>query len=211
MVHTLNRWVIFIAAFASVFVISALCSAQEVDKAQRLQEILRRLEGEPSVDEVQKAALLFYSVDEETISSYSSRADWKAILPKIGGEVRTNQIDTDVDKFNFVEYGERQAGEDLVGGKVFEVKVGATWDLPKLVYNSEVLDVYSVRSLRQSLLKEVTRLFYLRRRLKIEFLLQPPSDPATRIAKELRIDEVTATIDAMTDGVYRKHRKARGR
>ena len=180
----------------------ALVFAEDGSDARRLQEILRRLESEPSVKEVQNATMKFYSVDEETISSYSSRADWKAVLPKLGGEFRTNQIDTEVDKFNFIEYGERKAGQALVGGKVMEVKVGATWDLPKLVYNSEVLDVYSVRTLRQSLLKEVTRLFYLRRRLTIEFLLKPPADASTRIARQLRIDEVTATIDAMTGGIY---------
>jgi len=85
---------------------------------------------------------------------------------------------------------------------VQEVQVGLRWDLPNLVFNPEVLDVGSLAILQESLLKEVTRLYYTRRRLQIDLILNPPNDPGTRISKELRIDELTSTLDAMTGELF---------
>lgn len=184
----------------------SVASAQDADR--RLQQIETQLNTtEPSVDEVIAAALEFYHLDDDTIDSYDSRAEWKAIVPRVGAEFRQNSLETNVDKFDFLQAPNQQAAEDSIGGTTQEFKVSATWDLPKLIYNPEVLDVHSLRGTRQDLVKEVIRLYYLRRRLKINFLLEPPTDAASRVAAQLRIDETTATLDAITGNIFRDYAK----
>ena len=51
-------------------------------------------------------------------------------------------------------------------------------------------------------LDEVTRLYFDRRRLQVEQLLSPPSDIKTQIKNELRLQELTASIDALTGGKF---------
>ncbi len=203
MIKTLTR-----ASVAALLATAMLCAgttaAAQDDDNRRLQQIERQLDAtEPSVDDVIQAAMDFYNLDEDSLESIESRAAWKNALPRVTGDVRFNSLGTDVDKFDFIQFPDQQAGVDRIGGTVQEYRVGVTWDLPRLVYNNEVLDTYALRGQRQSLLKEVIRLYYLRRRLKINFMLNPPKDAASRVASQLRIDEVTASIDALTDGVFR--------
>ena len=54
--------------------------------------------------------------------------------------------------------------------------------------------------LRDDILDEVTHLYFERRRLQIEFLQNPPKDVNKLIEKELRLQKLTADIDAMTGG-----------
>ncbi len=59
--------------------------------------------------------------------------------------------------------------------------------------------------LRDDVLNEVTRLYFDRRNLQIDMLLYPPEDIRDRIEKELRLQELTAEIDALT-GFYLSRR-----
>jgi hypothetical protein len=167
-----------------------------------LRRVLAELKNEPSIQDVQRAALEFYKLSNKKIDSMKGRAGWKSIIPKVSAEARMNSIDIEVDKFDFIQFGDEQFAEDLIGGSVAEYKGVATWDLPKMIYNPETLDVYSLKRYREQLMKEVTRLFFLRRRIQIDFMLNPPADPQTFITKKLRIEEVTAMLDAMTGGIY---------
>lgn len=172
------------------------------DDLAKLRKIKKKLEQEPSIDEVQKAALQFYGIERGTISGYGKAAKSKALAPKVTVQYRKNKIDTSIDKFDFVQLPDEVAGRDDIAGDVDEFVVGGTWNLPKLVYNPEVLELASLRKLRERVLKEVTRLYYLRRRLKIGFMLNPPEDASTRARKQIRIDQTTAMINAITNGVF---------
>lgn len=211
MTHT-PRWTprALTTLVAMVLMLGALspeAQAQEVDE-RRVEAVIRELDAtEPSVEEVTEAAMRFYDLDEDTLDSIESRAGWKAAVPRVSAEARLNSLGTDVDKFDFIQFPDEQAGADQIGGTVREIRVAATWDLPRLIYNSEVLDTYALRGNRQNLLKEVIRLYYLRRRLTINYRLNPPADPASRVAGQLRIDEITATLDALTGGLYRDYAK----
>ena len=100
---------------------------------------------------------------------------------------------------------------DAVDGTVHEFQVGLRFNLPQLVFNSEVLDVGSLAILQEGVLKEVTRLYYTRRRLQIDLILNPPRDEATRLSKQLRIDELTSTLDAMTGELFTRRSRRGGR
>ncbi len=56
--------------------------------------------------------------------------------------------------------------------------------------------------LRDKVLDEVTRLYFDRRRLQVELLLSPAGDLRTQLENELRLQELTANLDALTGGSF---------
>ncbi len=52
--------------------------------------------------------------------------------------------------------------------------------------------------LRDDILDETTSYYYERRRLQVELLQRSPEDPGEYIKKNLRIQELTANLDALT-------------
>jgi hypothetical protein len=79
-----------------------------------------------------------------------------------------------------------------------------TWNLPQLVFNAEELDVASLAGLMEGLLKESTRLYFMRRRLQVDMILTPPTDQASLLSKDLRLQELTGLLDAMTGGWFQQ-------
>ena len=58
--------------------------------------------------------------------------------------------------------------------------------------------------LREDLLNSVTRLYFERRRLQMEFASEKNMTEKQLIEKELRLEELTASIDALTGGEFSK-------
>jgi hypothetical protein len=180
-----------------------------------VQAALDELKREPSVQDAQRAALEFYRVDPGTVDSMRSRAGWKSLLPALrvagrhnGSTVDLNRIDRTM---SVSPTDDTPTVIDKVDGTVNELSVEGTWDLPRLVFNAETLDVSSLAVLQENVLKEVTRLYYTRRRAQVDLILSPPDDAATRLTKEMRIEELTATLDAMTGNLFTRHaHKERG-
>lgn len=178
----------------------------------QVQEEMEALKLEPTIQQAQAAALEFFNIDAETVSSMRTRAKVKALLPTLDGKVRFKDVSSDVSKLDIKDFSRVEpATEDTVSGNTVEWEVGASWSLSRLVFNPEVLDVSSVAVLQEGVLKEVTRLYYTRRRLQVDLILSPPTDPATQLSKQLRVDELTATLDAMCGSVFTRfeQRKAK--
>ena len=86
------------------------------------------------------------------------------------------------------------------------------WDLGNLIWNTDQTSI-DVRSrlmvqLRDDIVNEVTRNFFERRRLQIELLTDPPSDPRVQLDKELRVQELTAMLDGLTGGWFSRQLEA---
>ena len=64
--------------------------------------------------------------------------------------------------------------------------------------------------LRQDLLEEVTRIYFERERLLAEFNGQPTSDPVLRKERSIRVEELTAYLDAMTGGWFSRQTSQNG-
>jgi len=174
-------------------------------------EALSRLKLEPKCPEVQKQALAYFRIDEQSVRSLRSGASYKALLPVFEVSGGYTRAELDESTLNFHEF---PAGDPWLvkgaGGNAWDTRGKLEWNLPQLAFNAEVLDVASLAGLVQSVLKEVTRLYYMRRRLQYDIILHPPTDEATKLTKELRLEELTALLDAMTGGYFQRELDRRG-
>ena len=195
--------------------LSAPAQAQQRDfNDPEVQAALQALEREPSIQEVHAAALRFYHAEPETIESLRSRANLKSLLPDVNVSYRQGNNGVFINKFDYLQGDptmDNQVGRDASRGDVYEWQVSGSWSLSRLVFNPEVLDVASLAALQEGVLKEVTRLYYTRRRLQIDFIISNPQDVGTRLSKQIRIDQLTATLDALTNNLFANYSAQNGR
>ncbi len=82
----------------------------------------------------------------------------------------------------------------------------ATWDLSRIVFNPDEIAVASqalrTADTRRELESLVIRLYFERRRLKVESLGADDTDMPSGSRRELRIAEVEAELDALTGGAF---------
>ena len=180
-------------------------SAQRRDPEVR--RVLKKFKHEPSVRDVQRAAIKFYNVSPGKIESLLSKARNKAWLPglSVGFANSLSSYNLAVDDIIFRNSGiakfEDQSA-DFLG-----FTASATWNLDKLIFNAEELDVLSLVGIQDAIQREVTTLYYVRRRLQIQNLLNPPKTLEARISAELRLEELTGLLDAYTGGYFSKKLK----
>jgi hypothetical protein len=182
---------------------------QKAASFQRLRQILK---NEPAIKEVQQASLKFYKLEPERLARMGRAARAKGLVPDFQasidnstGNTYTNMRDglypglASLDpNGNPGGYKERtaQSQDNLTW------HLSATFYLDRLVFNSEELDVRSLNSLEENLVREVTTLFYARQRLISSLLLAPPEEDEEIFYELLKLDEMTATIDALTGGMF---------
>jgi len=170
-----------------------------------VQAALAELKREPTVRDVQEAALQYFRVNQGQIDSMRSRARIKALAPVLevsGGYTKSELDDVSTNAAEgFTTFNDPWVVRGS-GGMGWNIRAKMTLNLPRLVFNPEELDVASLAGLVEGILKESTRLYYMRRRLQVDMILKPPTDQATMLSKQLRIEELTAMLDAMTGGWY---------
>ncbi len=196
-------------ALALIACLSASAAWWQARFDRRTEAALAQLkQSEPSIQEAQTAALNFFNVDPDTLSSMRTRAAWKNLLPSLSVRYRQGTDDADVQVRDLQTVGDEVAQRTNALADAQEFQVSGSWNLPKLMFNPEVLDVSSVAVLQEGVIKNVTRLYYTRRRLQVDLILNPPADAATRLSKSLRIEELTATLDALTGNLFTKRQRA---
>lgn len=171
---------------------------------------LADLKKEPSVQMAQKAALRFFKIDQDTVGGMRSGSQWKWVLPEVDVRYRMNDGTVDVNRIDQQIQDDAYSFDDATSN-VNEWVFQGSWALPRLIFNPETLDVSSLVVLQEKVLKEVTRLYYTRRRLQVSMILNPPKDAASRISMELRVEQMTATLDAMTGNLFAKWAKRQQR
>lgn len=199
------RSMIALAAIGLMALIAGPAAARSFDDPE-VQSELAELKAEPSIQDVHVAALRFFNLDPDTVSSMRTRANFKALLPDLTVRFNNRNSTIDAEQFNLATHGDEEPLTiDDAQGTAQELQVSGTWSLSRLMFNPEVLDVGSLAVLQEGVLKESTRLYYTRRRLQVDLILNPPKDGATRLSKELRIEEMTATLDAMTGNIFARY------
>jgi photosystem II stability/assembly factor-like uncharacterized protein len=158
--------------------------------------------NEPGIDEILQAAISYAEVSPDKIKWMRSAARNQALVPKITlgicGDINRN-IDLDRGGTNDADFyieGPRQ--------KKWGWDIGLTWNLGELIwsYHQTSIDVRSrlMVQLRNDILDEVTKLYFERLRLKDELIQGPPQGTRQKALKELRLEELTTNIDALTGG-----------
>lgn len=166
----------------------------------KAQKLLTSFEYEPQVREIQEAAIRYAEVHPEKIASWRRAVKGRAFLPRVSFGIDESISDTyeiytsSTKQYSIVGPDDETQGWD----------VNLTWDLGDLIWSDDQTQI-DVRSklmvqLRDDILDEVTRYYFERRKLQIELLYTPPEQARTRIQRELRLQELTANIDALTDG-----------
>jgi hypothetical protein len=174
---------------------------------------------EPKIKQVQEAAIKYAEVEPEKISRWRKQAARRALLPKLS-------VDFDLDKDKTISksvwgiYSSYSNGNITAPARYFvgpddetnyrkkNYGVSLTWDFGDLIWNDDQTSI-DVRSrlmvqLREGILDEVNKLYFERIRLKMEIGRLSIEDRAKRLDKELRLEELTASLDALTGGYYSK-------
>lgn len=175
-----------------------------------VKKVLQRYAAEPSVRDVQQQAIEYVRVHPEVVDSWRLRARTNALAPRL---TTTGQGTLNDDRRTVEQPGQAtilSTDNDQSG----RLTVGATWELDRLIFEPAEMAVAreSVRmaNLRDRVLDEVTRRYFERRRLQVDLELSPPKDLADRVKKELRLQELTADLDAATGGWFSEKLKDTG-
>jgi hypothetical protein len=163
--------------------------------------VLDRLAANPTIDEVQRAALRQAAAEPRRIRSLLARLRWAAALPRVEVTVgRGLERDSDLQR-QFEEMDELsvQTDDDL------DIRCTARWDLDRLVFDPE--EVQAARQAadqarrRRELLLSVTRMYYELLALRAEERLGPAVEPREALARALRIMELRSVLDGLTGGL----------
>ena len=177
-------------------------SAEPSGEKLALQDLLNHFNNEPTVMEIQRAAIRYAEVYPEKIEAWRHAAMRKAMLPTVsltGDQGVDHNVDID-------RGGTADADKFIVGPSETnrDWHMGVSWDLGDLIWNDDQTSI-DTRSklmveLRGDILNEVTHLYFERRRLQMDTLLYPPKELPLQIEKDLKLQELTADIDALTGG-----------
>lgn len=178
-----------------------------------VRKVLSRYAAEPSIREVQQSTLDYVKAHPEQVESWQLRSRTNALLPQFRTQFKYGK-DADLrTRTNLDATEAKVVTED--DDNSYDVELRASWDLDRLLFEPQELAVAreSVRlaNLRDRVLDEVTRRYFERRRLQVDLELSPPTDLADRIRKELRVQELTADIDALTGGWFSSKLESAGR
>lgn len=174
------------------------------------QELLNKFDDEPTIKQVQEVAVRYAEVNQDKILSWRKKAQMKALLPSLSvGVDHDKGKESYLTRGNYWYSGTYRGIDDTNhwgSDKNFGWDVTLSWDLGDLVWNDDQTSI-DVRSrlmvqLRDDILNEVIRLYFERRRIQAEILVIQPADLRVKIEKELRIQELTAGIDALTGGYF---------
>lgn len=163
-------------------------------------------EGEPSISEVQQAAIKWAELEPERIAKWRKQAAKKAWLPELSIGIDNNSTDL----WHWETGSTTKFQDDVLrkGEGSMEWDVSLSWELGDLIWNDDQtsIDVRSnlAVSLRRSILDEVTERYFTRLRIKMELDSLSIEERKKRLEKELKLKELTASIDALTGGYFSK-------
>lgn len=175
-----------------------------------VRRLLERYKNEPSVREVHEAAARYAEVHPELIQSWRIRSRLSALGPQVRGDYR---YQTD-GRLRVAQGGSSEPSRSEDESWRHQPNVRAQLDLDRLIFNPDELrvsnEIVDLVRLRESVLDQVTKIYYERRRLQLELDMTPPKDLAGRVRKELRLQELVADLDSLTGGFFSKRLRESG-
>ena len=176
-----------------------------------VDEVLAEFDGEPSIQEVQQMAMQYTHTHRDQVEKWLWASKNSAWLPEL--KLRYYYQDQFGQDFDYVDGGaiDLQQGDTDVRWQAY---VEVRWRLDDLVMSTEwgaqtqwasirvISETQDVVKLRDKVLSEVTRVYFDRRRLQVDMLLNPTKDLDGRVEIQLRLMELTAELDAYTGGAF---------
>lgn len=172
---------------------------------ERVELFYRLVSLEPTVRQVQKETLRYGNLKNGKIVRWHAGSRLRALVPRLTlgrGLSLSNNID--------IDRGATSTPDQFIVGPETAKRdwdFGLTWELGDLVWSTAQSTIDSrMRTLgeaRRSLLREVTQLYFERRRIQTEIGLSFPFKTfSEQMALLLRLDELTAQVDALTNGYF---------
>ena len=167
-------------------------------------DIIHRFDNEPSIQEVQRLAIDYAEVHPEKIKQWRSGAQYRALLPTLSAGL-------DRDATELFHWDSGGTPDKLLEGRdLIDWDISVSWDLADLIWNPDQTSIDSrsklMVELREDIMDQVTRLYFERRRVQVEKAVAEasgaPSDPQLHFDRQMRVDELTALIDALTGGKF---------
>jgi HPt (histidine-containing phosphotransfer) domain-containing protein len=191
-------------ALALALTLAAGASAHAQDARADAKKLLARFSAEPTIVEVQRAAAEYARVNPDAYDSWVDSARWAYLLPRsLRGQLRRTDSDqTDVRTTT-------SGLSDLVSTDAqLQLELRADWDLTRIVFNRDGINasrqIERLVNQREDILTTVNKLYFARRQLQVELELEPPTSIERAVKSQLRIDALTADLDALTGGWFSK-------
>jgi hypothetical protein len=174
------------------------------------KDVENLMHNEPSVLEVQKAAIRYSNTRNGKIRSWQILSRLQALVPDVAytiGKSQGNTIDLD-------RAGTANPDIYITGPESWDKDkdISVRWDLGEFLFSSAQTSIDSrdklMVELRDEIVSEITRLYFERRRLQIDLLIEKPEGKPL-LDTWLRIEELTAQIDGLTGGFFSKKIKRR--
>ena len=195
-----NQTNIYIAGEKGIFK-SSQNNASNFKRAFLVEEYLKY---EPGIRELQEAAINYAEVSSKKISQWRKDAAKKAFFPQINIGLDRNSTDL----WHWEGGSTTKADDDTLrrGRDNIDWDVSLSWDLSDLIWNDAQASI-DVRSklmveLRDDILDQVNKLYYERLRVKSELDNLALEDRDKRFQKQLKLEELAASLDALTFGYY---------
>ena len=168
---------------------------------KKMDEALSKLAHEPSLHKLKQAALKLADADVKSVEGWMRSTNLAAILPVMKFTAKHDfERDESLDRYQ--DEPDRW-GADTDRDLGFQVS--AQWTLGELVFNPDEVRVYRALANRAARREAVVTLligyYFERRRLIIEDYILPINDKRKAIEHKIRIQELTASIDALTGGL----------
>lgn len=181
-------------------------SAQATTEAQARQ-VLARFDSEPTINQVQQAALDYASMHPESFDEMRSRSRYAAVLPEL--KVRVTK-DLDDESRSVTSFEDNNQPDKVSATEVRDDQLQllgeVKWKLGDMVFNARETAVVRENRFaakeRGKLLQTVTQIYFERRRTQIELLQAPPADVSSRALVELKIAQLTGELDGLTGGAF---------
>ncbi|MDI6791348.1 MAG: hypothetical protein QME81_00550 [bacterium] len=175
-------------------------------KKMDIDQLLLSFFHEPTIREVQAAAIRYAEVEPEKIKGWRRRAAFKAVLPDVSLSYEKTIYGSATTKVSSDDGG--KYGVIVTGPNAWRTSL--SWNLDDLIYNNDQTSIDNrsklMVQLRDDILDEVTMIYFERRRLQADLILSPPPDIREQFRIRLRIDELTANLDALTGGYFSRAR-----
>jgi hypothetical protein len=179
-----------------------------------VKRLFQIIKAEPTIRDVQKTAVRHYQLEPSRIHGLARNARLKGLIPNVSAsfsnEIGNRFTNTKDGLFPILPSPGENPNPNFYKERVAESSdqltwsVSASWDLDRLVFAAEALDAKSLTGLEENLVREVTTLFFSRRRILASLILSPPDDDEEFFYELMRLDEITATLDSFTGGMFGK-------